>query len=175
MANKKNEQIVVFDTTVLSHFLFTRERELAEHEVATALVNDLYKNNFTLAIPAPCLLEILVAYPEEDRRLSIYEKLSKNFKIYSFNSRAAHIGATLVGTNFYKDFVSEISGEKNPDTLIRDHIRTDLQIVSIAVSIEAECIYSTDSHFLPIAGDRIKIRNYSGFSFQHEIDYESRQ
>lgn len=175
MANKKNERIVVFDTTALSHFLLIRERELAEHEVATALVNDLYKNNFTLAIPAPCLLEILAAYPEEDRRLSIYEKLSEKFKIYSFNSRAAHIGAALLGPNFYRDFLSDISGEKDPDTLIRDHIRTDLQIVSIAISIEAECIYSTDSHFPLIAGDRIKVRNYSGFSFQHEIDYESKQ
>lgn len=83
----------------------------------------------------------------------IVEGLSKLFTIADFTTNSLPHLLDLLSDES-KKFPHEAKK-------MRDHIRTDVQILATALSNNASVIYSSDSHFPTLAKDKIKVINHT--------------
>jgi hypothetical protein len=149
---------VVFDTGMLSLALHQtaripvipgtrtpvdRPRERIEH-----LIGQLSKDRETIIIPAPSLAEFLVvvegAGPEYLKRID----RNARFEIHPFDTMAAVEAAQM-----FRSF--QQAGDKRGGAIGDwQKVKVDQQVVAIAVTRQAGCLYTSDQGVVSVAGRR---------------------
>ena len=162
---KSESNVVVFDSCVLSAYLGLNPKESQEHIAAKTLVNDLVKKKYEIFIPVQAIQEVLICIDDLQKRNEVYQGIAKYFKIVGLYLNATQHLISLI--NLEKR--NRLCSSGTP----RDHIRTDEQIIAIALSINASTIYSSDSDFPKIAEDKITIINYREFPTQQSFKFET--
>jgi len=160
---KSNQKVIFLDSCALSAFLGLNPRESNEHRAAEALVNGLKNQGYEIFIPIQALQEVLICIDDLIERNEAYNLIAKLFKI---------AGLYLDSTPHLIDLLDpERMNELCVNGTTRDHIRTDEQIISIALANEAMCIYSSDKDFPKIAENKITIRDYRNHPVQESFDF----
>jgi hypothetical protein len=134
--------MVVFDAGILISLLTPRSTEHLKKERLDFLVRTLRQSRTKILIPTPALAELLVYAPDLADEFS----RSASFEVVSFDQRAAiecslSIGAALSSGN-KKGKQKHAAWSK---------VKFDHQIVAIARSRLATCIYSDDKGLLNFA------------------------
>lgn len=158
-----NPSIVFFDTCVLSAYLGLNPKEDEEHTLAVRLVNQLKGKKVEIFLPIPVIQELLICVENLDEREKLYKGIAKYFRIADYSIHAAQHLLSLLDLSKMKEYCQDGS--------TRDHIRTDVQIISIALVNDAGCIYSSDPHFKKIADGKIEIINYLDGVMQKEFTF----
>jgi predicted nucleic acid-binding protein len=146
-----SRKIVFLDTCVFSAYLFLNRNEVKENKLARKLIEDLTNQKAEIFIPLPALQEVLICC-SDGKRMQVYSEIEKLFKLADFNTLCTKSLIELLDYETFKAFCAEGA--------VRDHIRTDQQIVSIALHYKADCIYSSDPHFPKYADGKIEIIDY---------------
>ncbi len=115
-----------------------------------------------IMIPAPVLFEYLLHFnqkeQEEQRRT-----IEKHFIVPSFDIHACELAAELQGNT---QLIQEIISTGDLDKI---KVRTDAQIIAIAIVNQAEKIISHDPHFKTLAQGRIAIEEVPVIHTQMEL------
>lgn len=106
----------------------------------------------TVLVPAPVLCEFLAKIAPE-RHPQVLAALAREFRIAPLDARSASLAAVL--WQEYRQSGEPVPSEEEGS---RTLIKVDCQIVAIAISNQADCIYSYDPHLVKIAGKRICVR-----------------
>lgn len=129
---------------------------------AKAFLKWLDDNDKKVIIPAPIITEILMPVPKEN-----YEKLLRilhnKFRVVPFDEIAA-IKCAEIWQNKSND--EHLKAYRKTHQIGKHHMKFDFQIVSIAVTRQAECIYSHDPHLRRFAGDMVSVREMPMLSTQ---------
>jgi predicted nucleic acid-binding protein len=124
-------------------------------EDSKALLEKLEKEKDRVIIPSPVIFEYLLGIGDRSILAKIQNELSKRFEIAPFDNLAAHICADI--------WLEKNNGQSVAPELQKfapkAFLKVDCQIVSIAVSRNAEIIYTHDSRksLLAFAENHIKI------------------
>ena len=162
---KSYSNVIVLDSCVLSAYLGLNPKESQEHMAAESLVTDLKKKDSVIFIPIQALQEVLICIEDLQKRNEIYQGIAKYFKI---------VGLNLTSTPHLINLLNlEKRNELCSNGTTRDHIRTDEQIIAIALANNASTIYSSDSHFPTIAENKITIIDYRQHPIQQSLEFET--
>ena len=149
-------ETVFIDTNVLSHYFAVNQNDpewKIKQQLAEALFEELEKNKARVMIPTPVLLELLYMHKDATDRKSLLVMLQKAFQFADFSANAAAIGADLMRENGTFNKLVQENGQK-----LRDHLRSDAQILSIALANNADVIYTEDKHFQTLSQGKIQIK-----------------
>lgn len=147
--------LVFVDTQILvwgirKHATRGQEDELKKAE---SFFDNAKSNNLIIGIAAPTLSEYLMGTPVE-KHTEAFHYFNTHFRIFPFDTLAALKGAQLWEEHYKNLSLRQIIKDTGYQ---RQVLKVDHQIVSIAVSNKADCIYSHDqglkkfgSRFIPI-------------------------
>lgn len=158
------DDIICFDTSTLSHYIWPDQRYLSKHKKAKRLVEELEKKKAKLYISTVALAELLARFPEESKREELFNKLEGLFKFADFDIKSAFQTSSL-----YKK-QQELKKTDNDEIQIsRDHIKIDCQIIGTAKAIGASCLYSEDKGIPGISEGVIKVVQLKDYAYQGEL------
>ena len=122
----------------------------------------LATENERIMVPAPVLMEYLVAFKsnEQDHQRQLIEQ---NFFVPSFDIPAALVAAQLLGNRALIKAIQKTE-KVNPQSL-----RIDAQIIAIAIVHGASKIISNDPHFSKLADGKIIIQDVPDIQDQGEM------
>ena len=81
------------------------------------------------------------------------ENGSYKVTVADLSAKAASIGADLMRENGTFNKLIQENGQR-----LRDHLRTDTQIIAIALANNADVIYTEDKHFIALSQGKIQIK-----------------
>ena len=146
----------IIDTNVISHYLAVNQNDpewQIKQQLADALFDEFAKKKARVMIPTPVLLELLYMNKDGSDRKKLLVMLQQAFQFADFSADAAAIGADLMrGNGTFNKLIQE-NGQR-----LRDHLRTDTQIIAIALANHADAIYSEDKHFQALSQGKIPIK-----------------
>jgi len=134
--------MVVFDAGILISLLTPRNTERVKTERLEFLVRSLRQSRTKILIPTPALSELLVHAPDladEFNRLA-------GFEVVPFDQRAAIECSLSIGAA-----ISSGNKKGKQKQAAWSKVKFDHQIVAIARSRQAVCIYSDDNGLLNFA------------------------
>ena len=136
---------------------------------AKALIKHLDEIHDHILIPSVVVAEFLLPIPSEEHAL-VLNLFNRSFLVASFDTAAASIFAKIWRSKKEQSVIDALA--KGGKT--RTELRTDSQIVAIAVSQKAECIYSHDEALKSFAKDYIDVKEIPFIPQQIEaIDLKS--
>ena len=150
------KEIVFVDTNILSYYFAINQHDpewQIKQNLANALFQELNKNKATVIIPTPVLLELLYINKDTEDRRKLLIMLQKLYQFADFSAKAASIGADLMRENGTFNKLIQENGQR-----LRDHLRTDTQIIAIALANNADVIYTEDKHFIALSQGKIQIK-----------------
>lgn len=116
----------------------------------------LEENGHDIAVPAPALAEFLTGLTD-DKANVIQGICIKRFKIMPFDTAAASKYAEIY------------QGKKSVIPNNRNLLKADCMIIAVAVTINADCIYSDDEDLKKVAEGFIEVRPVPEIPFQPKI------
>jgi hypothetical protein len=133
---------------------------------AKAFIKWLEENRKIVAIPSPIITELLAPVHLEEQE-GFLKIIHEKFRVYSYDEIAAVKCAQIWQLNKDKQ---ELNEYREQHTLSREQMKYDYQIVAIAITKNAECIYSNDPHLSKFAGDLISVREMPLIATQTQLD-----
>ena len=113
-------------------------------------------------VPAPVAAEYLQGFDDSERKEQL-AALDRNFFIPSFDLRAAEIAAELSRRQEVRKLQEEWDRQK---------VKTDIQIIAIAIAYGAEMIVTDNTReFRAIAADRIAISEVPNVEEQTSLSF----
>lgn len=160
-------QTCCFDTDMISYLLIPNSKDPnwpERHKVVRILFDDLRSKKVDFYLPSLVVFELLMTYEEPDKRRELHHLLTETFKIASFDISSAEVGAELLSKIGYQKKHPDIAGET------RKLYKTDAKILAIAISINAEILYTNNpKDFSKIADGRLRILGIQDLPIQDEL------
>lgn len=133
--------ICCFDTDVVSCYLVQKPGDthwVEQNRRAKSLFDLLKKEKTDFYIPSIVLMEVLLAFPEPDRRYDIHKKLLEIFKIANFTPHCAEVVPELLFNNGFKELSTTLPRKE------RECIKEDNKILATALCLGAKTLYTNN-------------------------------
>lgn len=144
--------ISCFDTQILIWGVQGFSKSTQQHMVATArqFIKRLEREGDAIVIPAPAVAEYLIRVPKENR-IQTADYLRRHFRVVPFDSAASGRFAEIWEKRYG---AVNWDAEDKPK---KSEMKFDIQIISIALSIKADRIFSEDKNLRKIAEGLINV------------------
>ena len=135
------QEICCFDTDVVSCYLVQKPGDphwVEQNQRANSLFDNLKNEKTDFYIPSIVLMEILLAFPEPDRRNDVHKKILEIFKIANFTPHCAEVVPELLFNNGFKE-LSTLLPRKERECVIEYN-----KILATALCLGAKTLYTNN-------------------------------
>lgn len=165
------ERLVAIDTQVFIWGIKKEANAEQGHMIpkTQAFLNYLWKNHYHILVPSPVIGEVLTPVPftEHGKLLAQIDKL---LQVVPFDIAAAGKFAEMMSKYLEN---KELRGHRSEYKVLREVVKIDYMIAAIAVSRNAETIYSNDSDITKFASPFIEVKSIPDIPVQTKLFSES--
>lgn len=156
--------MICFDTMVVIWGVQGIARQAQRPMIARTkrYIRYLSEKRVQIAIPTPVLFEYLVPFSAEQARAQA-EVIEQSFYVPSFDLPASALAAEILRN---RELVDAIRAEHR---LHKEALKTDAQILAVAITNSAEKLISSDAHMPKLAAGRIPVTDVPGIDDQLEL------
>lgn len=123
--------------------------------IAEQLIADLDRDRKKIVLPAPVITELLAPIEDEARRTDVLRRINLDFRVGMLDASAAtRAGAiwSMYRDRWPEDYPQDMHG-------FRNRMKYDMLILGVALSVNAECLYTGDRRLFNLASRHMQSRN----------------